>query len=246
VKGILTKNIIKDKLKYLHSKLPSRPTVVIEPYSLPEDGLNDIRQSNYSQASLQRISDHIGYYLGLFESVKVSFVEEHEKVWVGTNNGTLTYGKNKNPICGLYKRVSLGRGEILLLKKPDFEIEHILAILAHECTHNYLYHHKINSSDEVENEVLTDLAAAYLGLGGLILDGYEAITGEIGYIAVKDIRYAIIYSAKLRKLKELASSLPLLDRINVSFYFLSQNYYGLVNLIGSRNADEKVTVKTYA
>jgi len=42
--------------------------------------LNDIRQSNYSQASLQRISDHIGYYLGLFESVKVSFVEEHEKV----------------------------------------------------------------------------------------------------------------------------------------------------------------------
>lgn len=80
MKGILTKNIIKDKLKYLHSKLPSRPTVVIEPYSLPEDGLNDIRQSNYSQASLQRISDHIGYYLGLFESVKVSFVEEHEKV----------------------------------------------------------------------------------------------------------------------------------------------------------------------
>ncbi len=214
--------MIKDKLKYLHSKLPSRPTAVIEPYSLPEGGLNDIRQSNYSQASLQRISDHIGYYLGLFESVKISFAEEREKIWVGNSNGTLTYGTSKNPVCGLYKRASLGRGEILLLKKPNFEIEHILAILAHECTHNYLYHHQINNPDEVENEVLTDLAAAYLGLGTLILDGYEAITEEIGYVATKDIRYAIVYSAKLRKLKELASSLPLLDRINVSFYFLSQ------------------------
>jgi hypothetical protein len=222
MRRILTKNAIEDKLEYLHSNLPSKPTAVLEPYSLPEDGLKDVRQTNYSQASLQRISDHMGYYLGLFESVRISFVEECEKIWVGTNDGTLTYGKNKNPVCGLYKRVIPGHNEILLLKKPDFEIEHILAILAHECTHNYLYHHQINISDELENEVLTDLAAAYLGLGALILDGYEALTRRIGYVAAKDIRYAIVYSAKLRKLKELASFLPLLDRINVSFYFWRQ------------------------
>ncbi|HUW19888.1 MAG TPA: hypothetical protein VMW16_11355 [Sedimentisphaerales bacterium] len=222
MRRIFSKNTVKDRLNYLHSKLPSKPTAVLEPYSLPEDGLKDVRQSNYSQASLQRISDHIGYYLGLFESVRISFVEEREKIWVSTNDGTLTYGKNKSPVCGLYKRASPGHSEILLLKKPDFGIEHILAILAHECIHNYLYHHRINDSDELENEVLTDLAAAYLGLGALILDGYEAITWEIGYVTAKDIRYAIVYSAKLRKLKELASFLPVFDRINVSFYFWGQ------------------------
>lgn len=221
---LLTKKTVKEKLKYLHSKLPTKSTVINEPYLLPEGGLKDVRQSNYSQASLQRISDHMGYYLGLFESVKISFVEEREKIWFGTGDGTLTYGENKNPICGLYKRAFHGHSEILILKKPNFEIEHIIAILAHECTHNYLYHHRIHVSNELENEVLTDLATAYLGFGALILDAYRDTALEIGYVPAKYIRYAIVYSAKLRKLKELASFLPLLDRINVSFYFLAKNY----------------------
>ena len=108
------------------------------------------------------------------------------------------------------------------MKKTHFVIEHILAILAHECTHNYLHYHRVNVSDELENEVLTDLTVAYLGLGSLYLDGFDAGTAEIGYVAAKDIRYAIVYSAKLRKLKKLASFLPLLDRMNVSFYLCCQ------------------------
>jgi hypothetical protein len=53
----------------------------------------------------------------------------------------------------------------------------ILATLAHEITHKYLHINGIscgiNSIHKYENEVLTDIAAAFLGLGKLMLNGCE-------------------------------------------------------------------------
>lgn len=53
------------------------------------------------------------------------------------------------------------------------------AILAHELTHHYLKNKGICCPDDGDNERLTDLATAYLGLGKLTLNGYAPITWTI-------------------------------------------------------------------
>jgi hypothetical protein len=229
---MLTKETVEDKLEYLHSKLPKQPTSIQGTYLLPKHFRKAVLDSNFSQSSLQKISDHIGYFLGLLNSVKVKIgIESSEHML-----STVSYGKNSDYV-GLYKVIGGHIREIQLTKKFRFELCHILAILAHESTHHYLYDHRIEESNETENEILTDVAAAYLGLGALLLKGYMPIhwtsdewdiliasghtdhTMEIGYITPENVRYAIFCSAKLRNLEKLALPLPIFDRIKISFHF---------------------------
>jgi len=55
----------------------------------------------------------------------------------------------------------------------------VLTTLAHELTHKYLHVHNVYSGmgpeNEHDNEVLTDIAAVYLGLGKLMLNGCECL-----------------------------------------------------------------------
>ena len=50
-----------------------------------------------------------------------------------------------------------------------YKINHILGILAHEYAHHYLYLHNIRKEKEWTNELMTDIAAIYLGLGSVRL-----------------------------------------------------------------------------
>lgn len=228
----LTKKTIEDKLEYLHSKLPKQPTSIQGPYLLPKHFRKAVLDSNFSQSSLQKIADHIGYFLGLLNSVKVKIGIESSEHMLSTPS----HGKKSDHV-GLYEVIGGYIREIQLTKKFRFELCHILAILAHESTHHYLYNLGIEESNEIENEILTDIATAYLGLGALLLKGYLPIhwtsdewdiliasghtnhTMEIGYIPPENIRYAVFCSAKLRNLEKLASPLPIFDRIKISFHF---------------------------
>lgn len=204
----LSGQMVREKLTFLKRELPKHVTAVSTPYSLPPGHAKEVRENNYSRAALQEISDHIGYYLGLLRSVEITFSEESAAVWVGTSNGTIVHSESKTPISGLYQVIDPGHSRIVLIKKPGYRFRHILAILAHECTHNYLYHYGISGSDEMKNEILTDIAAAYLGLGHLLIPGYETITfwseglrytADIGYVTRKTIRTSVVLSAELRK-----------------------------------------------
>lgn len=63
--------------------------------------------------------------------------------------------------------------------------ESVLATLAHEVTHKYLHYHGVSLGHgpayKHQNEVLTDIAAVFLGLGKLMLNGCQAETKEINY-----------------------------------------------------------------
>jgi hypothetical protein len=65
------------------------------------------------------------------------------------------------------------------------------AILAHELTHHFLDSKNIHLTDVEENERLTDLATAYLGLGKLTLNGYEPLTWSV---IRKDKKYNYSYT----------------------------------------------------
>ena len=49
----------------------------------------------------------------------------------------------------------------------------MLAIIAHENVHNFMYEHSIKYDNTLDNEKLTDLLAVYLGFGHLLYSGYR-------------------------------------------------------------------------
>jgi len=225
----ITKDLIKDKISLLNYLLPNPPVPVDELYSIPKHLLTKIIESDYSDVSIQSVADHIGYFLGIIESVKVHVYREMSEFMLRIQND------NRDQNVGLYTVTSSGRTrEIHIIKKYKFDVFNILAILAHESTHNYLYKHKVSENDNYLNEILTDLSCVYLGLGELLYDGYNQIETsfhqekdlfgtvqniynsiKIGYIDRNHIEYAMFYSAISRGKKYLGRKLPLFERYSI-------------------------------
>jgi hypothetical protein len=221
-------------VEHLHSRLPKPPTAVSNRYELPKF-LHDVEaRGGLSQESLQEIADHIGYFLGIMKRVPVHLIEALPKDRiVATSGGTVVSDVSASPVPGLYTFTSGGYREIVILKKARFRLRHILAILAHESIHNYLQQYDVGLGQPEMNEVLTDVGAAYLGLGDLLLAGYEPIEwvdvqdswlGQqrnihslyLGYLRPRSIRLAIARAAELREMEELAANLGLFLRMRVA------------------------------
>lgn len=250
----LDRQEISAKLNILHSKLPRQPTVVKEFYSVPHHLGEAVLQGKFSQESLQDISDHIGAYLGLLRSVKITVgIESSDYRLAGKAD------LERADQVGLYKVIGGSSREIQLTKRFRFELKHILAILAHESMHNYLYSHNAYDPNEGENEVLTDLAAVYLGLGHLLIEGYEPIVWKthanstndfdwvdefeasffggqyvthhlvLGYVTQDTLIDALVLSTELRgwQPKAVLKMLPVLERPRA--YMMLRSYMRRVN-----------------
>ncbi|MCM8812943.1 MAG: hypothetical protein NC924_03280 [Candidatus Omnitrophica bacterium] len=72
--------------------------------------------------------------------------------------------------------IDLSGDKDVFIELSEEVIEHaesVLSTLSHEIVHKYLQVHNIKIYDENKNERLTDIAAVYLGLGKLMLNGRE-------------------------------------------------------------------------
>jgi hypothetical protein len=193
-------------ISFLNKSLPSRPTAIRDLYALP--GVLDYAfngSTKQKEEALQKIANHMGNYLGLLNPVKIHFVEKQKG---GTKTETIFYGGTNGKIskktyteetkyAGLYKVLGPLHKEIIIVNDSSFYLIHFLSVLAHEVTHNYLFHHKINAPANLDNEILTDLAAVYLGFGLTLIRGYEpseATRCLLGYINPITIRKALIIS----------------------------------------------------
>lgn len=77
------------------------------------------------------------------------------------------------------------------------------AVLAHEVTHIFLHRNHVRYLDELQNEILTDTTAAYLGLGPIILNAHKTThslgrrgllmlkTHKPGYLSADDFGYIV-------------------------------------------------------
>lgn len=224
--------------QYLKDSLPGKPTAVSGLYSLPkafDHAFNG--PTHQKEAALQKISDHMGNFLGLLNRVKVSFVEKRESgekthtVFIADNEGhigekTKSEFIEEEKYAGLYKVRGYDHGEILIVNDRTFHLIHFLAVLAHEVTHNYLYHHQISAPKEIDSEELTDLATIFLGFGSIILHGYEpssAISCRLGYVDVSTIKRALLHAYSLRDWK-------VNDIVHEFAWFESHKYYFQLHL----------------
>lgn len=225
--------------KYLKDNLPGNPTAVRGLYSLPktlDHAFNG--PTHQKEAALQKISDHMGHFLGLLNHVKVSFVEKRESgskfhtIFIADEDGNI--GKEtksefveEEKYAGLYKVRGFDHGEIAILNDQTFYLTHFLSVMAHEVTHNYLYHHHLNAPAKIDSEEMTDLAAIFLGFGSTILRGYQpssAVSCRLGYIDVSTIRRAIIQAYSLR-------NWGIKDIVHEFKWFESHKYFFQINLL---------------
>lgn len=235
----LSNKEIRFVFKYLKDSLPGKPTAVSGLYFLPkalDHAFNG--PTHQKEAALQKITDHMGHFLGLLKRVKVSFMEKRESgakihtVFIADEGGNI--GKEtksefieEEKYAGLYKVRGFDHGEITIVNDRTFYLTHFLSVLAHEVTHNYLYHHHVNAPDKIDSEEMTDLAAIFLGFGSTILRGYEpspAISCRLGYIDVSTIRRAIMqaYWLKNWSVKEIVREFT---------WFESHKYFFQLNLL---------------
>lgn len=227
----VTRRLVDEKLDFLHRHPRTSRKPTAEPvYQLPRTIRHGVIDSNFSQESLQKLSDNIGYFLGLLHSVKVTIGIESSEYMLA-NTATMDEAGR----IGLYKVKGGAQREIQLTKKFRFEFKHVVAILVHESMHNLLDNCGIRLEDMGQNEILTDVSTAYFGLGQLVIKGYQPIvwtsdhwsrgneyghtthTYTIGYVPASLIGYAVYRSAIIRNLPEFQKICPLRFRIPLHF-----------------------------
>lgn len=124
---------------------------MLEPFSL------NSRDAIAIQTAAKKIAEFIGLHDFIFI---VATVKQKEKV-------------------GGHVELKHGEKEVFVEISDDtLKFDNaVLATLAHEITHKYLHINAISSGigsiHEYENEVLTDIATVFLGLGKLVLNGCE-------------------------------------------------------------------------
>lgn len=201
--------MIREKLEYLHSNLPVKPTAIDGLYSPPKKLIDEARNSGITQQILQSLSDHIGYFLGIVKPVRITLtMRSKEGSWIITENGKVKVSAvdSEYPFSGLYEVSGKDHSSITLVENPFYRLEQLLAILAHEYTHHYLYKHNVVIDNPDENEILTEVAAAYLGLGHLLIWGYKLswqtddteYSQTLGYVTRDTIARAMLLSCKYR------------------------------------------------
>jgi len=181
-----------EKITYIQEQIRQKRIYLAGEYQVPDDIIKELKQDKFSFEALQRLVDSIVLHTGVFNFVQV-FVEEADS----------------GNTVGLYTTYGRMVREIYLYRNNKYRIEQIMAILAHECTHNFLYYHNLEHSSEEENEILTDVTAVCLGFGPLLLAGYKPVKEitkpesedktqglkvhkwRIGYLKMSDLVYVV-------------------------------------------------------
>ena len=190
VKHSLSHDKIHQFIEILTKNVKGRITLKNHQISFSQLGIGE-NEAHYSAPTykdrLKRIAEKFRNHLFIKESVHIEVIENMEG--------------------GKYER--LGQLHTIFIG-GNFEDQNLpqkTATLAHEMTHYYLMKKRNIVLDSVmENELFTDFAAAYLGFGLILLEGYELYPGffsELGYLDRPSLLNIIIETAIHRRQQPL-------------------------------------------
>lgn len=159
----------------------------------------------FDRDAFQDIADEMKLYLGLSRGVRVRLLTtafDHERG--GTGLGGMQWTEDP------------WRSDIVLSCRPHMRTVNLVAALAHEMTHVFLEYRNLRAENEERNELLTEAAAVYLGMGWLLRAGYAPIswketrisstpgylletvthTTSLGYIDTASVRLLMVLSSR--------------------------------------------------
>ena len=141
-----------EKIHFLESKLGDKWThTILEPFKFDSSDVVKVQEAG------KKIAQHIGLPSLTF---LISYVQQKSNV-----GGQIELDYNKDVFIEIDNKF-----------RNDYNI--VSAILAHEICHKYLHLNNLKLFPEYENEILTDAATIYTGLGKLSLNGCETTTSS--------------------------------------------------------------------
>jgi len=178
---------------------------------------------------IQNAGKILANFIGLYDYIFVITINKLEK----KTGGRIELKRNKKEV---FVKISEDA-----LKFEDA----VLAILAHEITHEYLYINNISFSNKYENEILTDIAAMFLGFGKLMLNGSEnediwknyyfggntTITDKlrIGYLSRNKIAFVYLLICNMRDIHEKEYKSNLSKKSTQLINESQRNYWNILN-----------------
>jgi len=185
--------------RYLANKLAKIPSAIHETYNISENYRRDYQNSDNRIDVIQKIVDSMGFYLGNLHKINVRIIKDDQSIFDFKVN---TKGVAEKPTN--YSFAGQWNGSnvqcITIANEQQYRFDNCMAILAHEYTHCFLEQHNI-ICEFLNNEIFTDIAAAYLGFGFLLLRGYQSYGFSIGYINNSSISFTIGAAVVSRKWK---------------------------------------------
>lgn len=146
------------------------------------------------QSIINDLTQTICFYIGILSAPQVRLVAQE---FYSGKDGQLKKGTKEQ--AGAYYVTSAEQIiTITYSHEKSLKFETAAAIVAHECCHHYMHMHDIQSSI-VDDEILTDLTAVYLGLGFSLLDGYFSQEMALGYLSKDTLQRSLKLAAQSRQ-----------------------------------------------
>ena len=205
-----------DYIKYIEKNVGAKVNYnILNPSSL---SFNDIN-------GLQAVAKIISNFIGMKDYI---FIISTTTQKYGTA-GHIELNSNKE----VYIEISR---ELLTQNKSS-----LLATLAHEITHKYLYINNIDISSHsvIKNEILTDITSIYLGLGKLIINGClsensseKVINNKIvteknklsvGYLGIDHYTFIYKFICSMRKIPQQIYKAELSNNALINLSTISNN-----------------------
>ena len=197
-KGMKNRNLKNDEIKkYIELSKKYLKKLNIddsEKFVLDEELERHLRYSRFSEKYIKELFFDILSHMNLSVEeieLKINYVSSKYKI--------------KN--LGIYEKtnVNSNRATITINIQNDMTIENIISILAHESTHHLLLSNNIRLENITREEILTDVTAAILGFGKIMIKGHEISNrvtydsefkryvnkNSIGYLTSNDIKCVI-------------------------------------------------------
>ncbi len=158
---------------------------------------------------------HVNFEPFKFESSNAVKVQEvcrliSNHLGLGTLTFIVSYAAQKDRVGG---HIQLDNSNEVFIEISDGyknNSDVVLSILAHEICHKYLHVNNIKCTPLLQNEILTDIATVYTGLGKLSLNGCEtrtyisntSKTETLGYISREEFAFAYKLICTMRNISK--------------------------------------------
>ncbi|WP_030542915.1 tautomerase family protein [Streptomyces albus] len=182
------------------------------PGSEVEHGYPRLETVRAAVTALHRAVPSVRSFTASVLPVEVGFSEEEDlRAGVERVAGVMVrhLGLPEAPVVVAFREMA-DAANVELAAGPEYDVElnarfgrhrrDIGAALAHEITHVFLHRLGLSFPATDDNEILTDTAAAYLGVGWLLLDAFrqDALTSQkLGYLTPEEYGYVLAKRALL-------------------------------------------------
>ena len=180
------RKVILEILHKVQKAFPTRPGA----YRIPEHLFSALQNNPHDEHAIVALLFDIHSFLGMNTSnlrYDICYIHDYD----------LEKNEDKENPAGYYMDCGDGTRKITIFLRKSYNLYTVTSIVAHETMHHFLEVHKIKCTNIAENELLTDIAALYLGFEEYMVKGNtELYDGgnrfiNVGYLTRAEMDYVI-------------------------------------------------------